>query len=193
MRCGAGKTLRRTGRGQRVARGLGFAAALGLAFAVSFGLNAGAQEIYQTPGEFLAEALGQTIPRAQLLEISGEMRPDIARILGHRYSPDSVRYWRDGERTAWILSEIGKYRPITTGIVVSGGEIEAVRVLIYRESHGWEVHHDFFTDQFKGLTLDSRHRLSGRIDGISGATLSVNALRALARLALYFDQVVQVD
>ena len=177
----------------RVARGQGFAVALGLAIVIFLGANAGAQEIYQTPGEFLAEALGQTIPPAQLLEISGEMRPDVARILGHRYSPDSVRYWHAGERTAWILEEIGKYRPITTGIVISGGEIEDVRVLIYRESHGWEVHHDFFTDQFKGLTLDSRHRLSGRIDGISGATLSVNALRALARLALYFDQAVYAD
>jgi Na+-transporting NADH:ubiquinone oxidoreductase subunit NqrC len=61
-------------------------------------------------------------------------------------------------------------------------------VLIFRESHGWEVRHDFFTDQFKGLTLDGDSNLSARIDGISGATLSVNALRNLARFALYLDR-----
>jgi hypothetical protein len=43
------------------------------------------------------------------------------------------------------------------------------------------------------MTLDAEHRLSDRVDGISGATLSVNALQNLARLALYFDRTVQQE
>ncbi len=99
-----------------------------------------------------------------------------------------LRYWgRDG-RTAWILDEIGKEEPITTGIVVNGRAIEEVKVLIFRESRGWEVRHPFFTDQFKGARLGHDDQLDRHIDGISGATLSVRALKRLARVALFLHQ-----
>lgn len=101
-----------------------------------------------------------------------------------------MRYWRDLERTVWILEEIGKTQPITTGISVRSGEIERVQVLIYRESHGWEVRYPFFTDQFRGMSLEADQTLSEHVDGISGATLSVRALTTLARLALRLDAIV---
>ena len=63
-----------------------------------------------------------------------------------------------------------------------------VRVLIYRESRGWEVKYPAFTDQFRGARLTSDGKLDQSIDGISGATLSVHALTRLARLALLLDQ-----
>jgi hypothetical protein len=155
--------------------------------------SAAAQEVYQTPRAFLSDAFPDQIPLAQPFEITDEVRAEAGRILGHSFGVDSVNYWRDGARTVWILEEIGRYRPITTGLIVSDGAIEQVKVLIFRESHGWEVRHEFFTDQFIGLRLDNEHQLTAHIDGISGATLSVNALRALARLALYFDKTVQAD
>jgi hypothetical protein len=125
------------------------------------------------------------------LVVTAEIRDEAARILRHGYGAERVNYWSEGARTIWILEEIGRYRPITVGLAVSNGEIETLRVLIFRESHGWEVRHAFFTDQFKGLGLDADNDLTANIDGISGATLSVNALRSLARLALYFDGHVQ--
>jgi len=102
-----------------------------------------------------------------------------------------VRYWYKGERSAWILEEIGKEEPITAGIVIDKGKIERVEVLIFRESRGWEVRHDFFTEQFEGAKLRKDGELNRAIDNITGATLSVRALTKLARLALYFhNQVV---
>jgi Na+-transporting NADH:ubiquinone oxidoreductase subunit NqrC len=50
------------------------------------------------------------------------------------------------------------------------------------------VRYPFFTDQFNGLQLDENNRLQRKIDGISGATLSVNALTRLARLALHLHE-----
>jgi hypothetical protein len=150
-------------------------------------------QTFQEPDAFLAETFSQNVPTPQILDITPEMRREIGRILRHSYRAQRLRYWGDGARTVWILEEIGRYRPITVGFVVSGGAIETIRVLIYRESHGWEVRHDFFTNQFKGLTLDEQSNLSGRIDGISGATLSVNALRNLARFALYLDRAVMAS
>jgi uncharacterized protein with FMN-binding domain len=82
------------------------------------------------------------------------------------------------------LEEIGKEQPITTGIVVEDGKIDQVKVLVFRESRGFEVRYPFFTDQFRGATLREGLDLDREIDGISGATLSVRALTKLARLAL---------
>lgn len=45
----------------------------------------------------------------------------------------------------------------------------------------------FFTRQFQGVSLTSNDKLSKKIDGITGATLSVWALQKVARLALMFD------
>jgi hypothetical protein len=148
-------------------------------------------QTFQEPDAFLQETFSNNVPEPELLNVTPDMQREIARILRRSYRAQRLRYWREGSRTAWILEEIGRYRPITVGLVVSGGALETVRVLIFRESHGWEVRHDFFTDQFKGLTLDEQSNLSGRIDGISGATLSVNALRNLARFALYLDRTVR--
>ena len=111
----------------------------------------------------------------------------------HGTGPRRIRYWDDGTRSAWILEEIGKVKPITTGYVVNSGKIERVAVLIYRESRGWEVRHKFFTDQFIGATVDGDYRLDRNIDGISGATLSVDALTRLGRLALYLAEEINAE
>ena len=99
-----------------------------------------------------------------------------------------VHYWAQGQRSAWILEEIGKEQPITMGIVVKAGRVEQMRVLIYRESRGDEVRQPFFLDQFKGAALQDDDELDRAIDGVSGATLSTRALTKLARLALFLDR-----
>jgi hypothetical protein len=98
-----------------------------------------------------------------------------------------LRYWQEGERTAWILEDIGKDKPITLGITVARQQIERVDVLAFRESRGWEIRYPFFTSQFSGLTLAEDGYLSKPIDGITGATLSVRAVERVARLALWLD------
>lgn len=154
-----------------------------LAFATS-----AAADTYQTPEAFLRESFSGTVPQPAALWLTGAVREQVKAILGHEPAQMRVRYWQDGQRSAWILDEIGKEKPITTGIVIDGSRIERIRVLVFRESRGWEVRHTFFTDQFKQRGLTADNGLDGPIDGISGATLSVRALTNLARLALYLHQ-----
>ena len=78
-------------------------------------------------------------------------------------------------------------------VVVRGDAIERLRILIFRESRGWEVRHDFFTAQFTGATLDEDRTLDRPIDGISGATMSVSAVTRLARVVLYLDRHVSAS
>jgi hypothetical protein len=148
-------------------------------------------DVFLAPEKFLIESFGGPPPKPSVLWISGRTRDEVESILGHSANSLRVRYWLRDSRTAWILEEIGKTEPITTGIVVEQGAIARITVLIYRESRGWEVRYPFFTDQFKGATLTAMNELNRRIDGISGATLSVRALTRLARVALLLDTKVR--
>lgn len=141
---------------------------------------------YQSPEEFLRAAFPEADPAARALWLRAGLRDEVADILGRAPAP-RVRYWQAGSRTAWVLDEIGKDRPITAGVVVDGGAIADVRVLVFRESRGWEVKYPFFTDQFHDARLTADHGLDQPIDGITGATLSVRAMTKMARLALLLD------
>jgi hypothetical protein len=153
------------------------------------GTHAMADATYQTAEEFLDEAFAGSVPEPEVVWLTGQRREVADTILGHRYPTLRIRYWRSRQRSAWVLEEVGKEQPITTGVVVDKGRIERIRVLVFRESRGWEIRHPFFTDQFKGAGLINDQELDRNIDGISGATLSVRAMQKIARLALYLDSV----
>lgn len=146
------------------------------------------ETVYLRPEAFVDSAFEGVAPDPRLLWLTGELRDRVSDVLGHPPGVARLRYWRSDARSAWILEEIGKERPITVGVVVDHGRIHALHILIYRESRGWEVRNDFFTRRFSGAALDADDRLDQRIDNIAGATLSVNAVRKLASVALVLDQ-----
>jgi hypothetical protein len=150
------------------------------------GSSVAAEKTYEQPSAFLARHFG-SMPKTQVLALSETQQKQLATILGHRYGQQQVRYWAKDGKTAWILNEIGKTEPITTGFIAHGGKLAEVKVLIYRESHGWEVSRPFFTKQFVGASLNG-HRLSKPVDGVVGATLSVRAITRLSAAALYLSQ-----
>ena len=151
-----------------------------------------AEEVYQSQDDFLANTFN-AVPDAQRLTLSGDLSKQVKKLLNHRYKKIRVPYWQDGCRTAWVLEEIGKERPITTGFVVNSQGLEKVKVLIFRESRGWEVKHDFFAQQFIGAKLNGKNKLDTNIDNISGATLSVNAVTNISRMALLLHEHVTKD
>ncbi len=144
--------------------------------------------VYLTAEAFVDSAFEGAVPEPQLLWLTGDLRDRVSAVLGHPPGVVRLRYWRSDDRSAWILEEIGKERPITVGVVVEQGRIRALRILVYRESRGWEVRNDFFTRRFSGAALTADDHLDQRVDNIAGATLSVNAVRRLARVALVLDR-----
>jgi hypothetical protein len=152
-----------------------------------------AKGVYQEPDDFVHEVFAGEPPPPKALWITKPLRDPIEQIMGHPLDSLRVRYWTREGKIAWILEEIGKDLPITTGIVVNNGKLKRIKVLIFRESRGWEVRHDFFTHQFTDATLTDEHRLDRTIDGIAGATLSVRALTKLAQLALFLSEQVTTD
>ena len=143
-------------------------------------------EVYLAPESFVADAF-QSVPKPSVLWLTPTLQAEAAHILGHPPRQLRQRYWTDGTRSVWVLEEIGKEEPITAGFVVRGGRIEQARVLVYRESRGFEVRYPSFLKQFGGAGLTTDRRLDRSIDGISGATLSVGAMDRMARLALFYS------
>jgi len=148
-------------------------------------------EDYLGRDEFLGLAFGTAAPELQTLWLTSEKRAEAEATVGWAPAALRLRYWQAGDRTAWILEDIGKEQPITLGVTVADGHIERVDVLAFRESRGWEIRYPFFTAQFSGASLGSDGRLSKSIDGITGATLSVRAVERVARLALWLNQQVR--
>jgi hypothetical protein len=159
---------------------------------LNFTSSAVAGGVYQQPADFINEIFDNNPPKAKVLWLNKDLKKQIVAILDHKYRGLRIRYWQLDKRSAWILEDIGKEKPITAGIVINKAQIEKVKVLEFRESRGWEVRHDFFTDQFKQAKLNEDHQLNKSIDNISGATLSVRAVKKLARIALLLDQYVQL-
>ena len=148
-----------------------------------------ATTVYQKPSDFIRSVCGGSIPTTRTLTLTASHQSKIRRLMGHEYRPSKVRYWMSGRRMVVILEEVGKTQPITTGFVVSGGKIELVKMLIYRETIGAEVRRTSFTNQFKGATIGSNGKLTRRINNIAGATLSTRAFMEMGRVAVYLDQI----
>ncbi len=151
---------------------------------------------YLTVDEFLGLGFGDHAkPEPKVFWLTPELKAQIKSIRGKDFPLLRVRYWQQGRKTAWILEEIGKEMPITIGVVVDAAgaspKVARVEILAFRESRGWEVRHDFFTEQFRGAALTDGHLLSQHIDGITGATLSVRAVKQVALIALLLADAVQ--
>jgi hypothetical protein len=146
---------------------------------------------YQSTEDFLTQVFSGNPPKPKLLWLKKDIRKNATQILKHRPGFLRTRYWQSDQQSVWVINEIGKTKFITIAIVIQDKKIVLLKVLAFRESRGWEVKHEFFTDQFKQNELNADLTLNKPIDGISGATLSVRALTKVAQLALYFDSLIQ--
>ena len=81
---------------------------------------------YQEPADFIAETFRGASPPPKLLWITAELKPAIKQIMGHDLAAMRLRYWGEPGRSAWILEEIGKEKPITVGLVVADGKLERI-------------------------------------------------------------------
>lgn len=145
---------------------------------------------YISKEDFLAQAFNAPEPGWKMLRLNRDLKQQVTALLGHPYPASRIRYWHSGNRTAWVIDEIGKEEPITMGLVVENDAIVQLKILVYREERGGEVHEDFFTRQFVNVHLKG-DGLSRQIDGITGATLSVEAVTRVAELVLTLHHIVQ--
>ena len=99
-----------------------------------------------------------------------------------RFMFDHVYIWKISESNslvgvAILDNVLGKSLPITylTCFNMDGQLINA-HIVKYREDYGYEVGNKRWLNQFIGLGINSDFIIGKNIDGISGATISVNSV-----------------
>lgn len=145
--------------------------------------------VYQTLESFIDESFEGEVSN-ETLWLDNDTRETLSKTLDRKYRGLRVRYFRSGSRTAWVLNEIGKERPITTGIVIENDKVVSIAVLEYRESRGGEVRLPSFRRQYVDAQLTKKNKLNKPIHGITGATLSVKTLKRSAIAALQLHGLV---
>lgn len=143
----------------------------------------------------LAQALEKVYPNADTVwsetwSPTKAERRRIERKLGWRLADSTFTIYRGmaGDVDAGyaiVGEEIGLYKPITFLVKVgTDHKVDAVHVMVYRESRGGEVRRRRFLTQYDGKSVRNPIRINRDIIGITGATLSVRAMNAGVKKAL---------
>ena len=130
------------------------------------------------------------LPGHSYIIINEDIRDNIKKILKDTYHLPIIKYWKAGNKVGFVLEAIGKHEFITTGYIVENNKIIDAKVLVYRENYGYEIEHDYFLDQIRGNSVKKNGKLVKSIANISGATLSVKAMRKLSKLSLYLYTII---
>ena len=138
--------------------------------------------------DFLNKIFNNQIPKKERIIVKGEYKEKIKSIMGNKYKKRMFSYWRNNTEQIWILNSIGKYKPITAAFITNNCKVKSSHVLVYREQHGYEIKYPAFLLQFKETEMDKTLKLNTKIDNISGATLSVNSMKRMARTALLLSK-----
>jgi len=134
---------------------------------------------------------------AKTLWLDQEIQEKIIKILDHKYPKLRLRYKQlvtlDKNQTVWFLDEIGKERPISFAVSITNNQIDLIRVTKFRESRGGEIQMLAFSEQFNQIGLNEENQLNKNIDGITGATMSVSAMKKISRIALTLHKFVSSE
>ena len=86
---------------------------------------------------------------------------------------------------AQVRNVRGKDQPITMLVAIDpDNRLTDVDILVYREPYGGEVAYEAWRRQFRGKSAEDSLRVGREIRGISGATISVNAVTVGVRTAV---------
>ena len=131
------------------------------------------------------------------VSVDPELQRTISKKVKQRFYRNEVYTWKimkdDDIRGYAILDNVkGKSLPITFLVLFDpNGQVIHSAVIKYREPIGGEIGHPNWNRQFLGYTADSLFRVGQDIDGISGATISVNAMtRGIHKLS-YLIQTIK--
>ena len=130
------------------------------------------------------------------LSLDQSVTKPIERLCRQKFFRNELYTWKiqsNDSTIAYALLDnvIGKTQPISFMVILNrSGEIQSVHVIKYRSSHGSEVCNQSWLNQFKHRNANSGYLPGKDVDGISGATFSVNGLsKGIRKIVLLFDKI----
>jgi len=128
-----------------------------------------------------------------VFELQKDLKQDVQNIVKQKFYRDKLYYWNisEGDSTiayAFLDNVIGKSMPITFMVILNiNGDIIDANVIKYREAYGGEIGHNIWLRQFVNRNNKSDYKVGQDIDGITGATISVNSLsKGIYKIAVLF-------
>lgn len=129
-------------------------------------------------------------------QLPADLKTSIEKEVRQKFFEDKLYIWKvtkNGEVTGFaILDNVyGKSMPITFLVIFDGNcKILNSSVIKYREPYGGAVRNEEWNSQFKNKDADSGYDVGIDIDGISGATISVNSIsKGVRKLALLMPEI----
>ena len=127
------------------------------------------------------------------LKLDAKLKVLVQNKVKQRFYRDELYYWaifNNDTTIAYALMDnvIGKSMPITFLVILNNeGTILAAEVIKYREAYGSDVGNKNWLAQFTNSTNTSQFTVGKNIDGISGATISVNSLsKGIQKMTVLF-------
>ena len=132
------------------------------------------------------------------LTIPSNIKYQIEKASQQRFFKDYVYEYRiySGDSLVGIglLDNVyGKAMPITFLVLFdTKGSITNVHIVKYREEYGGQISNQTWLEQFNGSNWNSSFQVGKDIDGISGATISVNSItKGIKKTALIYYKILK--
>ena len=133
-----------------------------------------------------------------IYEIDKKDKKNIQNIVKQKFFRNEVNLWRiidkDSLKYFSILDNvIGKTMPISFLATYNhNGEVHDVSIIKYREPYGGEIKSKSWLRQFTAYTDSSNYKVGDSIEGISGATLSVNSVsKGMHKLSHLIHEIIK--
>jgi len=156
-----------------------------------------ADRVYLTVDQALVNAFpGDVIVERKVVWITEAQAAQVERRAGSPLPRRVVKAYlgrRAGELAgyAFVDDVIGKTEPITYMVTITpDATVVRLDLLVFRETHGYEIERASWRDRFRGRRLGDGLRVGREIDKITGATLSCRAVTDGVRRLLALVEVV---
>ena len=131
-----------------------------------------------------------------ILKINEKNKKIVQNQTQQAFYKDELYYWKISQNDttiayAFLDNVKGKSMPITFMVILSkDGSIINANVIKYREPYGGEIGNNRWLKQFNEKNEKSNYDIGKTIDGITGATISVNSLsKGIKKIVLLYNQV----
>jgi Na+-translocating ferredoxin:NAD+ oxidoreductase RnfG subunit len=159
--------------------------------------NIFAQEIKERTETILTESFGKDVNFTfRKYTLSPNTKRKIENTVKQKFFKDWLYVYKISVKDSAIAfgfldNVIGKSMPITFVVLLDvEGNIISTNIIKYREPYGGAVSNDNWNEQFTGKNSSSDFTVGESVNGISGATISVNSVtKGIRKIALLYEKI----
>ena len=159
--------------------------------------NIFAQEIKERTEMIIEESFGKDVLFTyRKYTLPPDIKREIENTVNQKFYRDLLYIYKISDKDSIIAygfldNVIGKSMPITFFVLLDPeGNIISTNIIKYREPYGGAVSSENWNEQFTGKNSNSDFTVGTSVNGISGATISVNSVtKGIRKITFLYDEV----